>query len=199
MFIRQKKVKNSHYAYVVRNRWTRKGPRQKVSKYLGKVYKPELIDDEDFLSYMEMDYSEDIDDYLSGKKPSEVIVDLVSWVLLCHGFRQSGRVWKKDAVVVDIKKKKVFELPDVADADGIKLTGGRKKKNKPRPIAINVNSDFLCSLTLRQLLGFKSSADKGEVAVGFAKAFIRAGIPVPEAVFVGLFQKIWKHGQSYVF
>lgn len=35
-FIRLKRVGKEHYAYLVDNEWTPKGPRQKVKKYLGK-------------------------------------------------------------------------------------------------------------------------------------------------------------------
>src|SRR3989344_1040952 len=34
-FIRIKRIKGKRYAYLVENLWTSKGPRQKVSKYLG--------------------------------------------------------------------------------------------------------------------------------------------------------------------
>lgn len=35
-FIRLKRVGKEHYAYLVDNEWTTKGPRQRVKKYLGK-------------------------------------------------------------------------------------------------------------------------------------------------------------------
>ena len=35
-FIRLKRVGKEHYAYLVDNEWTSKGPRQRVKKYLGK-------------------------------------------------------------------------------------------------------------------------------------------------------------------
>lgn len=35
-FIRLKKVAGKHYAYLVENTWSSKGPRQSVAKYLGK-------------------------------------------------------------------------------------------------------------------------------------------------------------------
>lgn len=36
MFIRNKKIKGLNYLYLVENRWTEKGSRQKVIAYLGK-------------------------------------------------------------------------------------------------------------------------------------------------------------------
>ena len=37
-FLRVKKIKGHDYAYLVQNRWTSKGPRQEVKKYLGRVH-----------------------------------------------------------------------------------------------------------------------------------------------------------------
>ena len=36
MFIRLKKLKGKDYAYLVKNTWTKNGPRQKSKKYLGR-------------------------------------------------------------------------------------------------------------------------------------------------------------------
>lgn len=41
MFIRIKKIKGIPYGYKIRNVWTKKGPRQKKTKYLGRVIIPE--------------------------------------------------------------------------------------------------------------------------------------------------------------
>lgn len=38
-FLRIKKIKGKEYAYLVSNKWTSKGPRQEVKRYLGRVYK----------------------------------------------------------------------------------------------------------------------------------------------------------------
>ena len=38
-FLRVKKIKGNDYAYLVENRWTSKGPRQEVKRYLGRVYR----------------------------------------------------------------------------------------------------------------------------------------------------------------
>ena len=37
-FVRVKRINGGTYAYLVENSWTRKGTRQKVSRYLGKVH-----------------------------------------------------------------------------------------------------------------------------------------------------------------
>ena len=38
MFVRKKKVKKNEYAYLVESIYTRKGSRQKVKKYLGRIF-----------------------------------------------------------------------------------------------------------------------------------------------------------------
>ncbi len=43
MFVRTKKIKNHEYAYLVKNEWTKKGARQKVKKYLGRIIRPKRI------------------------------------------------------------------------------------------------------------------------------------------------------------
>jgi len=40
--------KSSDYAYLVENKWSKYGPRQKVKKYLGKIYKFDFVEDINF-------------------------------------------------------------------------------------------------------------------------------------------------------
>ena len=41
MFVRKKKVKKNIYGYLVESKYTKKGSRQKVKKYLGRVFETE--------------------------------------------------------------------------------------------------------------------------------------------------------------
>lgn len=41
MFVRKKKVKKNVYGYLVESKYTKKGSRQKVKKYLGRVFEAE--------------------------------------------------------------------------------------------------------------------------------------------------------------
>ena len=43
-FVRIKKVQGKEYAYLVENKWTSKGSRQKVKAYLGKIIRPPRIE-----------------------------------------------------------------------------------------------------------------------------------------------------------
>ena len=62
MFIRQKIIYNNPYAYLVRTKWDKRSKKvkQKVSKYLGKIYHLERVKDTTFSDY----YSCDIEKYI---------------------------------------------------------------------------------------------------------------------------------------
>jgi len=166
MYIRTKKIKKHVYAYLVKNRWTKKGARQKVSKYLGRVYTPERLKDSEFI------------DVPDEAKPSVLINSLISWVLADYGFTKARGIWHKDDLEVSIAQRKV-------------RIGGKKA-------VLKVNNDYMCDLTLRKLAKFKSTKDRQGVGLDLAKAFISAGIPIPQDIFVQIFTKIYNEGQSYV-
>ncbi len=57
-FIRTKKIDGKEYAYLVENKWYKrkvkgrgKGPRQKVTKYLGRVHSFDKVNDVDFYNF----------------------------------------------------------------------------------------------------------------------------------------------------
>jgi len=95
MFIRTKKIKKNNYAYLVKNKWTKKGARQKVSKYLGRVQEPERINETNYV--------------FSSKESSakEIIEDLIGWMLTNHGFVKNKRKWQKQDLCVNLASLKV--------------------------------------------------------------------------------------------
>lgn len=85
-FIRTKKFNGNDYAYLVENKWYKrrvkgkgKGSRQKVSKYLGRVYSFDKVNDGDFLKN-----SDDTEQYLENNSKGEVVKDLIQWELFRH-------------------------------------------------------------------------------------------------------------------
>jgi len=158
---------------LVRNKWTKKGSRQSVSKYLGRVYNPEKINDIEYY-----DYIKNNEEFINNSSSRKIVESLVGWVLSCHGFAESKGIWSNENYIVNIKN----------------LTVKKEQKN----IVLEINNDFLCNYTLRKLGRYKSGGDREVVGVSLAKAFINAGIPVPQDVFVNVFQKVYKKGQSYV-
>lgn len=132
-FIRTKKIKGNEYAYLVNNKWYKrafqtkgKGSRQRVSKYLGKVYRPSKVNNVDFLSFKGI---ESVKQYLIHNQEEQIIKDLVLWELHRHN--------------VDIQDFTV-------DFRGKKVRKGTKK------VSIRMNEGFLNGFTLRRLFNLNS-------------------------------------------
>ena len=86
-FIRTKKINGKEYAYLVKNKWYKrkvkdkgKGPRQRVAKYLGRVYNFDKVNDVDFYNFKKIN---DLGKYLENNK-NKVFRDLVEWELFRH-------------------------------------------------------------------------------------------------------------------
>ena len=63
---------------------------------------------------------------------------------------------------------------------------------KSNKIVFKINEGFLCNFTLESLLNFKAEPDERETGIKLAKAFVGAGIKIPEELFVGIFGKVFK-------
>ena len=160
-FIRIKKIDNKEYAYLVENRWYKrgfrgkgKGSRQKVSKYLGRVYTFNKVNDNDFLNFNNID---NLEHYLKNdnNNKNSIIKDLVEWELFRHNIN-------KNEFTIDLPNKKII------------------KNNKE--ISLKINEGFLNSYTLNRLFNLKSGD-----SYFLARSFVEAGIEIPKEVFVGIF------------
>ena len=160
VFFRVKKIKGKEYAYLVENEWRRKGSRQKVKDYIGRVYRLNLVNDIDFLQYRKI---ENIQSYIENNDKNNIINDLIEWELFKFGI-------KKEEFSIDIINAKIQ----------------KGKKN----IALWINEGFMCDYTLKNLLEFKSEGDEEIDGYRLAKSFVEAGIKVPQEIFVGLYQKL---------
>ena len=161
-FFRIKKIKGKEYAYVVENEWHKKGSRQKVKGYLGRVYKFDLKNDFGFLEYSKI---EDVHNYIENNNKSKIINDLIEWELFKFGIN---------------KEEFSIDLPNI-----------KVQKNK-RDIALLINDGFMCNLTLRNLFEFKPEGDEQTDGYRLARAFVEAGIKIPQDIFIGLFGKLYK-------
>ena len=162
VFFRIKKIKGREYAYVVENKWLRKGSRQKVKDYIGKAYRFNLVNNINFLEYLKI---EDIREYIENNNKNKIINDLIEWEFSKFGI-------SKEEFSIDLNNMKI-------------------QKNK-KDVALLINDGFMCSLTLKNLLEFKPEGDEEIDGYRFARAFVEAGIKVPQNVFVGLFGKLFK-------
>lgn len=83
MFIRVKWIKNQPYAYKVSNIWRkRKGTKQEIKGYLGRVY---YLNPEKELSFEEF-IGSNLAEYIEKNQPRTVILDLIRYELIKHGF-----------------------------------------------------------------------------------------------------------------
>lgn len=171
MFIRIKNIKNKKgrvypYAYLVGNKWYKrggngkdKGSRQRVIGYLGRVHSFSKVKDDDFFEYLKV---EDIEKYVSKGK-NKAIKDLVEWEFYRHGV---------DGFKVDFRNSKVIR--------------------EGKEVSLKINEGFLNSWTLNRLLRFRFKGEDREDGLRLAKAFVEAGLEVPKEVFVGIFNKVFK-------
>ncbi len=162
MFFRIKKIKGKEYAYIVENEWKRRGCRQKVKGYIGRVYRLKLTNDVNFKEYRKI---EDMQSYVEANEKNKIIHDLAEWEFFKFGV-------KKEEFSIDVNSAKVQ----------------KKKKN----VALWLNDGCMCGNTLKNLIEFKSEGDEQSDGYRLARAFVEAGIKVPQEIFVGIYQKLFK-------
>ncbi len=132
-FIRTKKIDGKDYAYLVENKWYKRrfkgkgrGPRQKVSKYLGRVHSFNKTGNIDFLTFKKINR---LEQYLKDNNKNQIFKDLVEWELVRHNIN-------KEEFTIDFTNKKIM------------------KGNKE--ISLRMNEGFLNSFTLARLFNLKS-------------------------------------------
>ena len=165
MFLRIKKIKGKEYAYIVKNEWKTipKSSRQKVIGYAGRVYRFDLKNNIDFLQFMKMD---NLEDYTINGNINKIITDLIEWELFKFGI-----------------SRQEFSI-DLNDFNNIKI-----QKNN-RNVVFLINDGFMCNLTLKNIFYFKSEGDEQTDGYRLARAFVEAGIKVPQEIFIGIFGNV---------
>ncbi len=166
MFLRVKKIKGKEYCYLVENVWTKKGARQEVKCYLGRVYSFKQ-DKNDFFDYHRV---KDVSRYLKKRSKKEIVTDLVVWELGKLGFKEKGKFLMNKEVTLDSRRLRITK--------------------NGRDVAVKLNEGFLCGFTLKRLLKFKKSDEIEHDSVVLAKYFVEAGIDVPQELFIGFFEKV---------
>jgi len=92
-FVRTKNIKGQHYGYLVENYWQAGKTKQRVSKYLGKIYTPEKQQDISIPSLPET--------------YTDALIEAVAWELSKHGFNRTGKQMIKDGIIVDFSNHTV--------------------------------------------------------------------------------------------
>lgn len=109
--------------------------------------------------------TESLDVYINHNDKNRIIDDLIEWELFKFGIN-------KQEFFIDLNNRKVL------------------KKN----VVFLINDGFMCSLTLENIFNFKLEGDEQTDGYRLARAFVEAGIKVPQEIFVGLFGKLYKTG-----
>ena len=98
-FFRTKKIKGKEYAYIVENEWKRKGSRQKVKGYLGRVYKFNVKNDVGFIEFKKIESAEN---YVRENDSKKIIGDLIEWELFRHEI-------DKNKFAIDLNGMKIMQ------------------------------------------------------------------------------------------
>ena len=192
-FFRTKKIKGKEYAYIVENEWKRiaksahvekikgfskfenkvvfkslqgvksRGSRQKVKRYLGRIYKFNIKNDADFLQFKKIESAEN---YVMENDFKKIIMDLIEWELFRH----------------EIDKNKF----------AIDLNGMNVMQNG-RNVVLLINDGFMCNLTLKNIFEFRPEGDESNDGYRLARVFVESGVKIPQDVFISLFGKLFKH------
>ncbi|HLC73065.1 MAG TPA: hypothetical protein VJH20_00340 [Candidatus Nanoarchaeia archaeon] len=165
MYIRLKKRLSkkgvSDYAYEAKNIRTKKGPRQKVVSYLGKVHPLEnnnLI----LTFYLSTD---DIQSYFEKKRLSDVVKELLIFELIRHGFSKTNDILIKGDFTVNIDDKTV-------------------KYSGVENIVLSLNKGYLCSKTLKKCFKDIENASETQQLI---KSLLLIGLNPNEDTFTKIF------------
>jgi len=186
VYIRIKKIrkegKEYRYAYIVENKWkkkvrkgSKKGARQKVKCYLGKVCDFARVNDKEFISHFSVN---DVKAHFDENGVNSVVRDLVRLELLNHGFVENGDFYANGDLMVYIGENDFFVK--------------NLKEEKDRKLVIAMNEGFLCKETISKLLSFKPYGTEKEIGRDLGNALLEAGLRVPNEIFVEMFERVVK-------
>ena len=161
-FFRIKKIKGKEYAYFVENEWMKSGSRQKVKKYIGRVYRFDIKNDIDFLQFAD---ASNLESYVNVSDFKKIVSNLIEWELFKFGI-------DRNKFSIELNSKNV--------------------QNNKKDVSLMLNDGFMCELTLKNLVDFEAEGDESRDGYRLARAFVEAGIKVPQEIFVGLFGKLYK-------
>jgi len=186
VFIRKKKINGQDYAYIVKNKWTDKGSRQKA-KYLGKILHLDVKSDTSFEEHCQKKHSCGMKEFIKEKNKAEIINELVVYELLRRGFEVGEISFKIKNLIGKYEVKN-----EVALTDGVYFYKSRTlaKIRNQKEAVLEMNEGFLCKWAIEKLLRAKITGyDEREKGIKLAKVLLEAGLKVDNDVFVLLFEK----------
>ncbi|PIN76175.1 hypothetical protein COV18_00575 [Candidatus Woesearchaeota archaeon CG10_big_fil_rev_8_21_14_0_10_37_12] len=163
MFVRVKNINGKPYAYLVENEWTPWGSRQKVTKYLGRMYAVER-----FKNYI----------ISLPQQFKQSIIEIIRQEVLNHGFtadmsfHPANTLYKKDDLTLNLETLAV-----------------RKRK---KDVVLGMNEGYLCEYTIKDLLNYAPNEDESpeKNAKKLANLVLEAGLKLTDGQFVWLFNSI---------
>ncbi|MFW5852650.1 MAG: hypothetical protein ACOCUR_01335 [Nanoarchaeota archaeon] len=168
MFIREKIIYNKPYAYLVKTRWDKRSKKvkQKVHKYLGKIYKLEKVRNILFEEY----FSFELETYVEETDLKDILYNLIEVELFRHGFEKS-------------EKGDLMVLGDIS----IPLSPKDIEK------VYQMNEGYLNKYTLKEIMRYYTLLDESinNVPFRFAALFVNAGINIDKDLFIQLYQKLF--------
>ncbi|KHO44976.1 MAG: hypothetical protein QS98_C0014G0027 [archaeon GW2011_AR3] len=170
MFFRIKRINGKEYAYIVKNKWTQNGCRQKVVGYAGRVFKPDKLREITFEDFIAKILKKNHSEYLQKMDFDEAIMDLAKWQLYVHGAEISGDMAQFAEFFVTLAGNNV-------------LAG---KKN----VALKMNEGYFCTRNLKAIMAAGIRESEDDLGSDFAHSLVNAGLIVPKDVFVKLYEKL---------
>ena len=166
MYIRIKKRKTKlsiiEYAYEAKNVRTKKGPRQKIVSYLGKVH---YLKNSGLILpfYLSTD---DIEGYFLNKGLKNTVEELLIFELIRHGFYKNNKALLSNGLKVNLDDKTV-----------INENGGK--------LVLGINKGYLCSKTLKKCFDdIENSSDTKKLI----KSLLLIGLDPEESSFTQIFR-----------
>lgn len=165
MYIRLKKRKTKlgtlEYAYETKCIRTKKGPRQKIKSYLGKVFHLEN-------SYLTLQFytsTNDLKQFFQDKKLNKIVEELLIFELVRHGFAKETNTLRNGDFRINLDDKTV------------KCNGNEK-------VVLSLNNGFLCSKTLKKC--FKDMENPSETK-NIIRSILLIGINSNKDIFTQIF------------
>ena len=132
MFIRikniRKKGKTYKYACIVSNKWrkTRKEAKQKVKKYLGRVYFFDKVSNKDFFGYYSIN---DVGGYIKNNDKNKIIGDMIRFELINHGFKEKGDFLADNNIYFDKRNNELFVNKEKTNSGEINISNINNKES----------------------------------------------------------------------
>ena len=165
MYIRIKKRKTklgtTDYAYETKNIRTKKGPRQKVVSYLGRVHQ---LDNTKLILPFYLS-TNDLRGHFADKNLKKIVEEILTFELIRHGFIKKEDLFVHKEFVVNIDDKTV------------------RYKNKDK-VVLRINKGFLCDKTIKKCFyDIQNNLETKQLI----KSLLLVGLDPEEKAFTSIF------------